>query len=95
MRIILPENAQITPQKNMEIVDYGKRKGIEFFLTTPEQQASYYTFSYTLPNPYCKPYSFILYKQPGMKKFDVRLDINEKDFEYYGRDKDFYFEERK
>lgn len=95
VRIILPENAQITPQKNMEIVDYGKRKGIEFFLTTPEQQASYYAFSYTLPNPSCKPYSFILYKQPGMKKFDVRLDINGKDFEYYGRDKDFYFEERK
>lgn len=94
VRMILPQNAQIFPQKGMEIVEYGTRKGVEFFLTTPEQQASYYTFSYTLPNPQCNLYTFTLYKQPGIKSFDVRLNLGEKEFEYFNREKDFYFEER-
>lgn len=94
VRVILPEDAQVSPQKDMEIVDYGRRKGVEFFLTTPEQQASYFEFTYSLPNPECKPYSFKLYKQPGIRKFDVQLNLDWEKYEYFGRDRDFYFEER-
>lgn len=95
MRIILPSDAIITPVKNTEIVDYGQRKGIEFFLETPEQQSVFYDYEYTLPNPDCQPYSATVYKQPWISSFDINLDINGNTFEYLWVEEDFYFEERK
>jgi hypothetical protein len=64
MRVILPPDAQISEKTNTDIVDYGSRKGIEFFLETSEQQAVYYDYDYVLPNTDCLPYSTTVFKQP-------------------------------
>jgi hypothetical protein len=82
MRIILPTNSEIIPKNNTEIVDYGQRKGIEFFLETPQQQVELYDYSYILPNPDCQTYSTTLYKQPGIPNFDVTLNIFGEEFQY-------------
>jgi hypothetical protein len=66
----------------MEIVNYGSRKGIEFFLETPEQQSVFYNFSYTLPNPNCQPYSTTVYKQPGVPSYGVELNILGQNYKY-------------
>ena len=66
MRIILPNDAQIVPQSGMQILDYGSRKGVEFFLNTELQETSYYNISYTLPNTQCHNYDFKFYKQSGL-----------------------------
>jgi hypothetical protein len=95
MRIILPSDASIAFQDETDIVDYGQRKWLEFFLETPEQQATYYDYQYILPNPDCSLYSTTVYKQPWIPSFDVQLDINGNTFEYLGVEEDFYFEERK
>jgi len=94
MRVILPHDANIIPQDGMEIVDYWSRKWVEFFLTTELQQSSFYTISYNLPNPECKTYNYTLYKQPWVKSFDIYMNIGWENYEYRGREEDFYFEER-
>lgn len=95
VRIILPNAAIIQEQEGTEIVDYGSRKWIEFFLETPEQQAAYYDFSYTLENPECQQYDFTLYKQSWIPDFDVELQIDTQSFEYNSLKEDFYFKQRK
>ena len=95
MRIILPTNSEITPQAWSEIVDYGQRKWIEFFLETPEQQAVFYDYEYILRNPTCSAYSTKVYKQPWIQSYDVALNLYWDEFEYKNLKEDFYFEERK
>ena len=95
MRIILPTNSEITPQAWSEIVDYGQRKWIEFFLETPEQQAVFYDYEYILRNPTCSAYSTKVYKQPWIQSYDVELSLYWDEFEYKNLKEDFYFEERK
>lgn len=92
VRVLLPEAADIEPQENMDIIDYGKRKGIEFFLTTPVQQAEYFTFSYKLKNPKCRKYDISYYKQPGVDSYNVELELDTQKFEFKNRQEDFYFE---
>lgn len=94
VRVILPKNADILAQQNMEIIDYGARQWAEFFITTQPQESTFYTLSYILQNPDCKNYDFTLYKQPWIPSFDVNLDILWETFEYRDRQEDFYFEKR-
>lgn len=94
VRIVLPENAQISPTNNMEIIDYGSKKGVEFFLDTRVQETSYYNVNYTLKNPECKNYDFMLYKQAGIPEYDVEINIEDKNYTYFGRKEDFFFEKR-
>ena len=94
VRIILPQNAEIIPQNDVELVDYGKRKWVEFFLETQLQQTSFFTLEYLLKNPDCKPYNYTFYKQAGIPSYDMIIDIAGETFAYPGQQKDFYFEKR-
>ena len=94
VRVILPSEAQITLRDDFEIVDYGSRRGIEFFLDTELSQTSFYEFQYTLPNPECRSYDYTLYKQPGIPEFDVLISIDGENYNYQDRQEDFYFEVR-
>ncbi len=94
VRIVLPPTAKILPQKDMEIVSYGTRTGVEFFLDTQLQQTSFFTLNYTLPNTQCKPYTYTFYKQAGIPDYDMILDYNSETFSYPDQQKDFFFEKR-
>lgn len=63
----------------MELVDYGVRKGIEFYTTIIASQRRDDTFSYTIPNVECKNYDYTLYKQPGIRYYDVEIKTSEKE----------------
>ncbi len=95
MRVILPSQSQIQAKKWMDIVDYGKRKWVEFFLNTRLQETSSYTIDYVLSNPECKPYTYMLYKQPGIAEYAIDIDLNGEKFSYAKWEEDFPFEERK
>lgn len=94
VRVILPSKSNIREQDGMEIVDYGSRKWVEFFITTEVQQSSFFTIDYTLPNPKCQDYTYKLYKQPGIKDFIIEMSIGDQKFKYQNREEDFYFEVR-
>ncbi len=94
VRVILPSSAKIYPRDDFEIVNYGTRRGIEFFLDTEPSQTSFYNFNYSLPNPECRNYDYTLYKQPWVPEHDIFLLLNGKKYTYTQRTEDFYFELR-
>ena len=54
------------------------KKGVEFFLDTRVQETSYYNVNYTLKNPECENYDFMLYKQAGIPQYDMEINIEDK-----------------
>ncbi|MCH8518319.1 DUF4012 domain-containing protein [Candidatus Gracilibacteria bacterium] len=92
VRYLLPPEATVVGLDSGEAVNYGSRKGIEFFLETPLLQTSRFHFSYTLQNPECQEYSLIHYKQPGIKKYDIDISYNGDMTRYTDMSHDFYFE---
>lgn len=61
------------PKPDMEIRDYGERKGVEFFLRTRPTETVEYTINYTLKNPQCQTYTYEHYKQPGIANYDIQI----------------------
>lgn len=92
VRYLIPSQAVVTQIESGEVVDYGSRKWLEFFLETPLLQTSRYSFSYNLPNPECKIYSLKHYKQPGIKSYDIDINFNGDVSRYTDVTRDFYFE---
>ncbi len=95
VRVIVPNNTIIPPRTWTDIVDYGKRKWLEFYLDTLLSQTSIYEHSYTLINPSCENYSTTIYKQAGIPEFWVRITIDWESYNYDNMQWDFYFEDRK
>lgn len=94
VRIILPPGSIVRPQEGVEIVQYGNRNWVEFFLDTQLQETSFFTLAYTLPNPECKPYNYTFYKQAGIAKYDIIFDYDTQTYSYPDQQKDFFFEKR-
>ena len=88
IRIILPKNSIIW--KNNK-----KTKLIDFFTKLSVREEKTYNFSYKIKNIDCENYSFKLYKQPWIKKYDIDyifIDKNHKKEEKLENlEKDFYF----
>ena len=92
VRYLLPLKAQVNQVQSWEVVNYGSRQGVEFFLETPLLQTSRFDFSYTLSNPDCLWYDFVHYKQPGIRKYDIDINYNGDMYRYTDITSDFYFE---
>ena len=92
VRYLLPKEAEVYMFDGWEIVDYGSRKWIEFFLETPFLETSRFWFRYRLINPLCKPYSFQFFKQAGIKKYDIDITYNDRTDRFNDMQTDFYFE---
>ena len=92
VRYLLPLEAQVQQVQSWEVVNYGSRQGLEFFIETPLLQTSRFDFSYTLPNPDCDPYSFTHFKQPGIRKYDIDISYNGSMHRYTDITSDFTFE---
>lgn len=95
VRVILPNDAIIQEDENYTIIEYWKRKWVEFFLETRRQEKTRFTLEYVLPNPECREYSFTLYKQPWIRHHDLILNIENSKYTYNKIDKDFFFKKNK
>ncbi len=73
VRVLLPENAVVTPQESMVIRDYGKRQGVEFFIRTRPTETTTYTLQYSLSNLECQRYTYGHFKQPGIESYDIEV----------------------
>lgn len=94
VRVIIPNNVQIEPKAGTDIVNYWKRKWLEFFLETQLSETTLYSHSYTLENPRCENYSTTLFKQPWIPEFWISITIDGVRYEYTNVQEDFYFEDR-
>lgn len=91
VRVLIPHEAEVQLWPDMHLVDYGARKWVEFYTSVEPTERKDVSFSYTLKNPDCRAYSFTLYKQPGISKYDVQIQ-NQKSKEIFPWvEKDFLY----
>lgn len=83
VRLVLPKNAIIANEK-IKLIEEENRKIVYFYMDTNPGETSRYSIKYFLPNKECKPYSFKIFKQAGLRNYDLNISspdwkiINEK-----------------
>lgn len=76
VRIFLPKNAVIEPELGLIIQEESRYKIAEFYIKTRLYETTKNNIKYTINKPNCKWYSYKLYKQPGIKAYDMNIEIN-------------------
>ena len=76
IRVILPKNIILKNKKDfISIKNYNKNeKSVAFFLNTKPWEKSSFKINYILKNTNCELYNYELYKQPGIKKYNLKLN---------------------
>lgn len=73
VKVMLPKNAIIEENRNYKIEETESVKYVNFYMQTNRFETKSTLIKYRLPNKECKKYSFNLYKQAGIRKYDVVL----------------------
>ncbi len=76
VRVILPKYAQIEKRPDFNVVEFLTYKEVNFYITTQVWGESWFSFEYTLENPTCQKYSYVLFKQPWITKYDLNFVHN-------------------
>ncbi|PID87500.1 hypothetical protein CSB07_00845 [Candidatus Gracilibacteria bacterium] len=91
VRIILPKDAEIENSDGYTVQELNNKKSIEFFMRTKRLETVNKKIKYKLVNNICRKYSFILYKQPGIKSYDISISNNGELNENFGIKQDLYY----
>jgi len=73
VRIILPKDAIIEQKEGMNIQKFDTFQQVDFYQYTRLLESTHYDINYKLPNIKCEKYSYKLYKQPWIRKFDIEI----------------------
>lgn len=76
VRVLLPLNAIIEPKEWMNITKTENYQMVDYYHDTRLLETVNFDIKYKLPNPKCEKYSYKLYKQPWIRKYN--LQINDK-----------------
>lgn len=74
IKVMLPKNAIIKENKNYVIEETPTVKYVNFYMQTNRFQTMTMKIDYTLPNLNCEKYTFNLYKQAWIRKYDVVVE---------------------
>ena len=84
VRVILPKDAIIEKKDWMNIIKNDTFQQVDYYQNTRLLETSTFDIKYRLPNPKCSNYTYKLYKQPGIREYDVEIkdktNIVKKDF---------------
>jgi hypothetical protein len=95
VRILLPKEAIIKDTKYIDIFQLENHKLVEFYTTTRRLEKVFHTIEYTLPNWSCKDYDFTLYKQPGIRTYDIEIEKDGIMTKKYWMEEDYYYNSKK
>ncbi len=70
VRLVLPKNAEIPESKDYKILETENLKTVSFYLKTKRFEKKSLTINYKLQNKSCTPYTYNLYKQAWIRKYD-------------------------
>ena len=76
VRVYLPKNAVIEPQLGLIVQEESRYKIAEFFIKTRLYETTNNILEYSIKKDNCNSYSYKLYKQPGIKSYDMNIEIN-------------------
>lgn len=91
IRIILPKSAIIEDAEKYHVQELNEKKSIEFFMRTKRLETKNEEITYKIMNNICEKYSFILYKQPWIKSYDMSFSNDWVISENYWIKEDLYY----
>ncbi|MCH2188834.1 hypothetical protein MK079_03330, partial [Candidatus Gracilibacteria bacterium] len=94
IRLLLPKNAQITPQDGMILTQHTYFQELSWYTRTEVSETTTDTIEYTLLNPLCEKYSYVHYKQPGIREYHFDITTPEYQKEFVGIRKNFIYNQR-
>ncbi len=91
IRVLLPKDSNIQDNNLISIIRHPSSTEVNFFIKTRLLETRWFNLYYSLENPNCKPYDFTLYKQPGIREYNINIsdDINNTQKSWVN--KDFYY----
>ncbi len=93
VRVILPKDI-IVKNKDVWITDYYQRgKSLDFYMNTPVWQSSQFTLEYRINNPECKKYNYSFFKQPWIKKYNLKVSTLQKTYDFNNHSQDVFISE--
>lgn len=91
IKVLLPKNAIIKEDKKYKIEETPQTKAVTFYIKTKRFEKQSVTINYSIPNKNCEAYTYSLYKQPGIRKYDLVFKNDEASIERKNIVKDFIF----
>lgn len=89
VRVYLPKNAVIKQQTGLTVAKYDRFQIASLFVKTRLYETTKNTIEYTISKTNCNWYSYKLYKQPGIKSYDMNIKINWENISAKNVQKDF------
>ena len=89
VQVILPKDAIILNPEKYIITENSNNKVVKFYTTVERFQSLESIIEYSLENKECKDYNYILYKQAGLRDYDVNFMKDDMKIEAKWVDKDF------
>jgi len=90
-KIILPKNISLKNDESIKIEKLENATIVSYYTSINPWEKSSKHIEYILKNPKCDSYDFEIYKQAGIRKYNLKIIENEtiKDFENISSD--FYY----
>lgn len=76
VQVLLPKNAIIKYNSNYMVDSYPLYKKVSFYTSTKRLETIKNIIEYTIPNPECRKYSYMLYKQPWIQHQHIDFYYN-------------------
>ena len=89
VRVYLPRNAIIKEQDWYVIERFSRYQIVSFFIKTRLYETTTHELNYSISKPNCNWYSYKLYKQPGIKIYDMNMNFNLESISAKNIQKDF------
>jgi hypothetical protein len=89
VRVYLPKNAIVIEKPWYTVEQFDRYKIVGFFIKTRLYETTTHELNYSINKPNCNWYSYKLYKQPGIKKYDMNLNFNWESISAKNVQKDF------
>lgn len=91
IRILLPKDAVIQKNSKISIIEHPSVQEVNFFMTTQRLETRDFNIYYSLANPDCQDYDFMLYHQPGITDHTITLSDGNNSIQKSWVKKDFYY----
>ncbi len=92
IRLLLPKDVIVRKNNNIKVKYHETKTSVEFYIRTKKGEVKDFNVFYHLDNPKCMDYDFKFYKQPWIRDYNLKLNIEENNiFDKFNLDKDFYY----
>lgn len=95
VRVLIPKNAIAVVGNGQKLIQEKEYQYLEFYTDLPMNSTGKYKIAYTLKNPSCSEYEFTLFKQPGIRNYNISFETDNWVEDFSRIEKDFIYKMKK